>query len=298
MASKNRQKSGDQKSCDLVWPLQRVWFKFNVCFPSYGKCCKPDKLVARVYLLNLLTKDHYIPHVLPTVEQHLCASHLANPVAFSPKLFVAHTVVSHSFVLVQQKYSETWELGTPKGLYKTVLNSEVVLFLRPISVWWIDLGTDVAVLHSQVVPISQVVLKTGFTVLLSERPRWGFTRWNIVSSSILSVGSAVICYSSQSSLPIARARVGRGTARSETYGEESKVLRINVHMTTESGAFFSTPRKHVVHLHYTPILDWTCTAWNIRHAAQRQGYRHSAVGLRISRQWAIILWSYYSWVSL
>ncbi len=31
------------------------------------------------------------------------------------------------------KYSGTWELGTPKGLSKTVLNSEVVLFLRSIS---------------------------------------------------------------------------------------------------------------------------------------------------------------------
>ncbi len=31
------------------------------------------------------------------------------------------------------KYSETWELGTPKGLSETVLNSEVVLFLRSIS---------------------------------------------------------------------------------------------------------------------------------------------------------------------
>ncbi len=29
----------------------------------------------------------------------------------------------------------------------------------------IDLGTEVAVLNSQVVPISQVVLKAGFTVL-------------------------------------------------------------------------------------------------------------------------------------
>ncbi len=29
-------------------------------------------------------------------------------------------------------YSETWELGTPKGLSKTVLNSEVILFLRSI----------------------------------------------------------------------------------------------------------------------------------------------------------------------
>ncbi len=30
-------------------------------------------------------------------------------------------------------YSGTWELGTPKGMSKTVLNSEVVLFLRSIS---------------------------------------------------------------------------------------------------------------------------------------------------------------------
>ncbi len=30
-------------------------------------------------------------------------------------------------------YSGTWELGTPKRLSETVLNSEVVLFLRSIS---------------------------------------------------------------------------------------------------------------------------------------------------------------------
>ncbi len=66
-------------------------------------------------------------------------------------------------------YSETWELGTPKGLRKTVLNSEVVLFLRSISTYCIRLGTEVhvAVLNSQGVPISQVVLKTGFTVYTS-----------------------------------------------------------------------------------------------------------------------------------
>ncbi len=29
------------------------------------------------------------------------------------------------------KYSETWELGTPKGLSETVLNSDVVLFSGP-----------------------------------------------------------------------------------------------------------------------------------------------------------------------
>ncbi len=64
-------------------------------------------------------------------------------------------------------YSETWELGTAKGLWETVLNSEVVSFLRSISMYMycIGLGTEVAVLNSQVVPISQVVLKAGFTVL-------------------------------------------------------------------------------------------------------------------------------------
>ncbi len=65
-----------------------------------------------------------------------------------------------------QLYSDTWELGTPKGLWKTVLNSEVVLFLSYIAMYWICLGTEVTVLSSQVVPISQVVLKTGFTVLI------------------------------------------------------------------------------------------------------------------------------------
>ncbi len=61
-------------------------------------------------------------------------------------------------------YSRTWELGTPKGLWKTVLNSELVLFLRFISVYRIRLGTWVAVLNSQVVSICQVVIKTGLTV--------------------------------------------------------------------------------------------------------------------------------------
>ncbi len=64
-------------------------------------------------------------------------------------------------------YSGTWELGIPKGLSKTVLNSEVVLFLRSFPMWWIDLGTEVAVLNSQGVPISQVVLKTSFTVCIN-----------------------------------------------------------------------------------------------------------------------------------
>ncbi len=63
-------------------------------------------------------------------------------------------------------YSGTWELGTPKGLSKADLNSEVVLFLRYISMYWIGIGTEVAVLNSQVVPTAQVVLKTGFTVCL------------------------------------------------------------------------------------------------------------------------------------
>ncbi len=62
-------------------------------------------------------------------------------------------------------YSGTWELGTPKGLWKTVQNSEVILFLRSISMYWIGLGTEVAVLNSRVVPISQVVLKAGFTIV-------------------------------------------------------------------------------------------------------------------------------------
>ncbi len=48
------------------------------------------------------------------------------------------------------RYSGTWELGTPKGLWKTVLNSEVVLFLRFISLYWMGLETEVAVLNSHV----------------------------------------------------------------------------------------------------------------------------------------------------
>ncbi len=72
-------------------------------------------------------------------------------------------------------YSETWELGTPKGLWKTVLNSEVIFILRFIAMYWICLGTDVTVLSSQVVPISQVVLKKGFTVYLSQHGSPEFT---------------------------------------------------------------------------------------------------------------------------
>ena len=70
-----------------------------------------------------------------------------------------------TYSTVAMKYNETWELGTPKGLRKSVLNSEVVLFLRSITTYWIRLGTEAAVLNSQRFPISQVVLKTGFTVL-------------------------------------------------------------------------------------------------------------------------------------
>ena len=64
------------------------------------------------------------------------------------------------FVFVQ------WNLGIrdTHETVKTVLTSEVVVFLRFISVYWIGLGTEVAALNPQVVPISQVVLKTGFTV--------------------------------------------------------------------------------------------------------------------------------------
>ena len=70
---------------------------------------------------------------------------------------------------LSNNYCETWELGTPKGLWKTVLNSEVVLFLRSISMYWIGKGAEVAVLNSQVVPFSQVILKTGFTVVANSR---------------------------------------------------------------------------------------------------------------------------------
>ena len=63
------------------------------------------------------------------------------------------------------RYSGTWELGTPKGLSRSVLHSEVVLFVRSISMYRVDLGTEVVVLNSQVVPVSQVVVKTGFTVV-------------------------------------------------------------------------------------------------------------------------------------
>ncbi len=78
------------------------------------------------------------------------------------------TIYSLSNAVISLKvtmYSETWELGPHKGLPKIVLNSKVVLFLRFISMYWIDLGTEVGVLNSQVVPISQVVFRTGFTVL-------------------------------------------------------------------------------------------------------------------------------------
>ncbi len=82
-------------------------------------------------------------------------------------------------------YSETWELGTPKGLPKTVLNSKVVLFLRFISMYQIDLGTEVGVLNSQVVPISQVVLRTGFTVYIFAI--YMLTGWYFVCSTLASI---------------------------------------------------------------------------------------------------------------
>ncbi len=58
---------------------------------------------------------------------------------------VVHVVILHASIYI---YSGTWELGTPKGLRKTVLNSKVVLFLRSISVYRMGLATGVAVLSS------------------------------------------------------------------------------------------------------------------------------------------------------
>ena len=39
------------------------------------------------------------------------------------------------FFMQCDKYSETYELGIHKGLLKTVLNSEMVLFLRSFSMY-------------------------------------------------------------------------------------------------------------------------------------------------------------------
>ncbi len=79
---------------------------------------------------------------------------------------MAYIAFEFKAIHISSTYSGTWKLRTPTGLSKTVLNSEVVLFLRSISMYWIDIGTEVAVLNSHVVPIpiSQVALKTGFTV--------------------------------------------------------------------------------------------------------------------------------------
>ncbi len=51
-----------------------------------------------------------------------------------PGLFMTiltRVVIYMEFTLVHgiSTYSETWELGTPNGLGKSVLNSEVALFL-------------------------------------------------------------------------------------------------------------------------------------------------------------------------
>ncbi len=48
-------------------------------------------------------------------------------------LQIITTDYRHPTNTVKPLYSEIWELGTPKGLRKTVLYSEVVLFLRSIS---------------------------------------------------------------------------------------------------------------------------------------------------------------------
>ncbi len=59
-----------------------------------------------------------------------------------------------------------WILGltTPKGLRKNVLNSEVVLIRRLISLYRTGQGTKLAVLTVQVT-ISTMVLITGFTLI-------------------------------------------------------------------------------------------------------------------------------------
>ncbi len=65
-------------------------------------------------------------------------------------------------------YNTTVEPGI-RDTQETVQNCRefwgLALFLRSIAIYWICLGTEVTILSFQVVPISQVVLKTGFTVI-------------------------------------------------------------------------------------------------------------------------------------
>ena len=109
-----------------------------------------------------------------TMENHNCIT-----------LFITDGIVSKALLKLRSKQKKKlipwgclvkcasakiqWNLGisdTRKGLRKTVLNSEVVLFPRSISMYWIGLGTKLSVLNSHIVPISQVVLKTSSTVLI------------------------------------------------------------------------------------------------------------------------------------
>ncbi len=84
---------------------------------------------------------------------------------FSRYFYIRHPLTCDHGEPYTYMYGESWEPGIPKELWKTAQN---VLFFRFILMSGIPLGTYVPVLNYQVVPISPVVLQTGFTVCARE----------------------------------------------------------------------------------------------------------------------------------
>ncbi len=83
-------------------------------------------------------KGEFKPNATPAPAQSVLVAGATTLNEVTRFVFVKHyTIIRHitGTLYIWILYSETWELGTPKGLPKTVLNSKVVLFLRFIPMY-------------------------------------------------------------------------------------------------------------------------------------------------------------------
>ncbi len=139
--SKCSKMNGIQLSAVCTWCMRcNGWLRTSVVkyATSLHSCYKMEK--KRTKHCTIYTMYNYGEvkgHILITfliIRPFICWR-IADPAAHEVegKMPNNHNSCCHMQCACNGTYSGTWELGTPKGLSKTVLNSEVVLFLRSIS---------------------------------------------------------------------------------------------------------------------------------------------------------------------
>ncbi len=91
-----------------------------------------------LYKADLKQTSATILHSRPWMKYIFISSEKSSP--FFVSIILANPLsFMYSFITMQSisiaTLAQTWELGTPKGLWKTVLNSKVVLVLMSISMY-------------------------------------------------------------------------------------------------------------------------------------------------------------------